>query len=113
MSVYFYKNIWSVVAFGALLLLVACAPNIKKVTPTSVDADGGTDVVVSGKHFNKAKIYVDDASVSAKSQSDEKIVFTSPEHDPGAASITIKNKYGEASFSGLVYIKEPKQKYII
>ena len=95
------------------LLLSACAPKISSIKPNVVDAKGGADVVIEGKHLKDVDLYVDSKKISVKSQSEEQLIFTAPKHDGGKATVKVENKSGKSAQSEMTYIVTPAMKYIV
>ncbi len=83
-------------------------PRIQTISPSQGRISGGTTVTLTGSGFAGATLTLDGATVTAQSVSDAQIVFVTPAHDNGFASVRPSGN-GPTAYAEFLYLPPPLQ----
>src|SRR6185436_13972029 len=65
-------------------------PTIVRITPSSGPIAGGTSVTLSGTQFTGATVKIGEVVVTPISATDTEIVFVTPKHNNGIATVAVQ-----------------------
>ncbi len=82
---------------------VGAQPRIDSINPSQGPISGGTIVALSGSGFAGAALTIDGVMTTPLSTTDSEIVFRTPRHDNGIASIAVRGA-GPAAYTEFLYI---------
>ncbi|MFA7278533.1 MAG: IPT/TIG domain-containing protein [Sterolibacterium sp.] len=100
-----HKRDWSLAVIVLLCapIIAAAQPLIQSINPAQGPIAGGTQVTLTGSGFTGAALTLDGTSITPTSASDTQIVFQSPVHENGIASVQLSGN-GPNAYAEFLYL---------